>query len=439
MSQRDSLHERARRVIPGGVSSGQRAVPGIEDLVVVAASGATFTDDRGKTYVDYHTSFGPQILGHADPDVDAAAAAAARRVDLIGVGATDLEIELAERIVGHFDSIEQVLLTSSGSEATFHAIRLARAVTGRRSIVKFQGCYHGWHDAVALNVISAAERVGQKDPLGRGQFPEVIDATIVCPFNDLEAVEAALAGNDVAAIILEPIPHNVGALLPEPGFLEGLRALCDRTGTLLVFDEVITGIRHSLGGFQEISGVRADLTTLGKAIANGYPLGALGGPRELMEQFTSHPQGTVQFAGTYNGHPAVCAAALATLDKLEQEPVHEHIYRLGERARTELAEVYARLGIQAFVSGFGSVFVTYFLEPPVRSYDDLLRNDAAFFVDVRLELVRQGIFELPLNLKRSHASWAHTDEHIDQLVEAHEEAAKAVVERRAAKVPLASR
>ena len=422
-------HERASRVIPGGVNSGQRCIKGIEDLFVAGTSGPYFTDQRGRRYVDFHAAFGPQILGHADPDVDAAVAETSKRVDLMGVGVTEPEIQLAERIVGAVDSIEQVLLTSSGSEATFHALRLARAVTGRRHVVKFQGCYHGWHDAVALNVISRAEMVGRKDPLGRGLFPEVVDATVVCRFNDLDEVERALIEHDVAAIIVEPIAHNVGALLPTPEFLPGLRRLCDRHGALLVFDEVITGVRHALGGYQSIVGVRPDLTTLGKALANGYPIGALGGSRALMEQFSSHPDGTVQFAGTYNGHPAVAAAALATLDKIEREGVHEHIFRLGARVRHELTTLYERLGIPVVVSGFGSVFVTYFLAPPVLSYDDLLRNDAELFVATRLELMEDGFFELPLNLKRSHISYAHTDDHVDQLIEATEHAVDRAVRR----------
>jgi glutamate-1-semialdehyde 2,1-aminomutase len=241
----------------------------------------------------------------------------------------------------------------------------------------------------------------------------------VCRFNDLADVEQAVDeyGGEVAAIIVEPIPHNIGTVLPQPGFLEALRAICDRNGIVLIFDEVITGFRHHLGGYQTICEVMPDLTALGKAVANGYPLGALGGRAELMDRIAAEGSRQVFAAGTYNGHPAVAAAALETIRKLEQEPVHEHIYRLGERARTELAALYAELGIQVVVSGFGSVFVTYFLEPPVISYDDLLRNDADMFVGYRRELIRRGVFELPLNLKRNHVSYAHTDADIDLLLE----------------------
>jgi glutamate-1-semialdehyde 2,1-aminomutase len=413
---------RARRVIPGGVNSGQRQVPGLEDLVVVSTSGATFTDDRGRTFTDYHSAFGPPLLGHNDPDVDAAMTREQARNDLMGVGVTPVEIELAESLVQHVPSVEKVLLTSTGSEATFQAIRLARCATGRKAIIKFQGCYHGWHDSVAMNVISPAEKLGHKDPLSQGILQEVLDATIVLRFNDLKAVEDAFTQSKggIAGIILEPIPHNIGAVLPKPGFLEGLRKLCTQHGTVLIFDEVITGFRHGLGGYQSVAGVVPDLTTMGKAMANGYPIAAIGGRTDLMEMFSTTPGHPAFFAGTFNGHPGMAAAALATIRKLEREPVHKHIFELGDRARKGLHAMYQRLGVPAVVSGFGSVFVTYFMEPPVESYDDLLRNDIQRFIGYRRELMNHGIFELPLNLKRNHISFAHTEADIDALLEATE-------------------
>jgi len=424
------LAARAAAVIPGGVNSGQRRVPGLEDLVVTATRGATFTDAEGRTYTDYHAAFGPPLLGHNDPDVDAAVAATARSVGLMGVGVTPVEIELAERLCELVPSVERVLLTETGSEATFHAIRVARAATGRRHVIKFQGCYHGWHDAVAMNVISLPENVGRRDPLSKGVLPEVTEATIVCRFNDAEDVERALTEHDVAAIILEPIPHNIGAVLPEDGFLERLRELATRHGAVLIFDEVITGFRHALGGFQSIAGVTPDLTTLGKAMGNGWPISALGGSAELMDMFSTTPGRPAFFAGTFNGHPPTAAAALATIEKLQREPVHEHVFALGERTRRGLEELYGRLEIPAVVSGFGSVFLTYFLEGPVRSYDDLLTNDVELFVGYRRELMKEGIFELPLNLKRSHFSYAHTDADVDRLLEATEVAVTRFLESR---------
>src|SRR5438876_1490694 len=427
---KSDLAARAAAVIPGGVNSGQRRVPGLEELVIAATSGATFTDGDGNVYTDYHAAFGPPLLGHNDPDVDAAVASTARSVGLMGVGVSGVEVELAERICELVPSAERVLLTETGSEATFHALRVARAATGRRHVIKFQGCYHGWHDSGAMTVISLPGNVGRKDPLSKGILPEVIDATIVCSFNDADDVERALAGQDVAAIIVEPIPHNIGAVLPQPGFLERLRELASAHGTVLVFDEVITGFRHALGGYQSIAGVIPDLTTLGKAMGNGWPVSALGGKAELMEMFSTTPGRPAFFAGTFNGHPPTAAAALATIDKLQREPVHEHVYRLGERARAGLADLYARLGVPVVVSGFGSVFVTYFLEGEPSCYDDLLANDVDLFIGYRRELMKHGIFELPLNLKRSHFSYAHSDDDVDRLLEATELAAGAVLAAR---------
>lgn len=412
--------DRARAVIPGGVNSGQRQIPGIADLVITRSSGSRFTDQHGRVYTDYHAAFGPPLLGFHDPDVDAAVRTALTVVDLPGVAVTPGEIELAEEIARLVPGIEKVLLTSTGSEATFHALRLSRAVTGRRLVVKFQGCYHGWHDAVSLNVISAPDRVGAPDPISKGILPEVLAATLVLPFNDVAAVRQAFAdhGSNIAAVILEPVPHNVGCLLPDLEFLRCLREETAKAGSILIFDEVISGFRHALGGWQSISGVTPDLTTLGKALGNGYPIAALGGRADLMEQFSTTPGAPVFFAGTYNGHPAVVAAALATLRKLQDEPVHEHVFRLGDAIRKGLAEVFAELDVPAIPHGYGSVFVTYFMAgPEPRTYADLLANDAALFVGYRRRMFDHGIFEIPLNLKRSHVSYAHTDADVDQLLE----------------------
>ncbi|MFB7494356.1 aspartate aminotransferase family protein [Streptomyces sp. NPDC056161] len=422
-----TLAERARRVIPGGVNSGQRSIPGLTDLVIARTEGSRFWDVTGREFTDYHAAFGPPLLGHNDPDVAAAVAGARVSLGLTGVAVTEGEIALAEQLVELVPSMEKVLLTSTGSEATFHALRVARAATGRRLVVKFQGCYHGWHDSVSLNVISAPDRVGSPDPTSTGILPEVLAATLVLRFNDVEAVRRAFAdhGQDIAAVILEPVPHNVGALLPTDAFLRTLREECTKAGSVLVFDEVITGFRHALGGYQSIAGVVPDLTTLGKAIANGAPVGAIGGRADLMDHFSSRPGGPVFFAGTYNGHPDVVAAALATIRKLREEPVHEHVFRLGDRVRAGLTELYRTLDVPAVVTGYGSVFVSYFMSgPEPRSYDDLLANDTALFVGYRRRLIDEGVFELPLNLKRSHLSYAHTDADVDRLLTATETAVR---------------
>ncbi|WP_258563321.1 aminotransferase class III-fold pyridoxal phosphate-dependent enzyme [Streptomyces phytophilus] len=293
-----ALAERAQRVVPGGVNSGQRSIPGLPGLVVAGTGGARFRTADGAEFTDYHAAFGPPLLGHNDPDVARAAAEAGAALGHMGVGVTEGEIELAEELCALVPSLEKVLLTSTGSEATFHALRVARAATGRRLVVKFQGCYHGWHDSVSLNVISAPERVGGHDPISAGILPEVLDATLVLPFNDSAAVRRCFAehGADIAAVIVEPVPHNVGALLPHQEFLTTLREETAGAGSVLVFDEVITGVRHSLGGWQQISGVTPDLTTLGKAIANGAPAGAIGGRADLMELFSTRPGAPAFFA-----------------------------------------------------------------------------------------------------------------------------------------------
>ncbi len=392
------------RFIPGGVNSAMRRVPGLDGLVVSSTGGATITDADGNVYTDYHCAFGPILLGHRDPDVDRAVAEAMVRLDPPGIGATAPELALAEKLAELVPAIEKVHLTSSGSEATLHALRLARAATGRRYVVKFEGCYHGWHDAVA--------------PESAGVLSETRDATIVVPYNDADAVERAFEEHDVAAVIVEAIAHNMGTVLPKPGFLERLRELCTRNGAVLVVDEVITGFRHGLGGYQAIAGVTPDLTTLGKAMANGYPISAVGGRADLMELYSTAPGGPVLFAGTFNAHPACVAAALATIAKLEREPVHEHVYRLGDRVRAGLVDVYRAADLAAVVTGFGSIFVAYLLDPPVESHADVSRHDAELFVRIRLELFRQGILELPVSPKRSHLTYAHTEADVDRLLEA---------------------
>ena len=421
-------HSRSRRlysdaceVIPGGVNTSLRRVS--PQLVFTRAQGAIITDADSNDYIDYHAAFGPILLGHSYEPVNRRVAEAMQTLDPLGVGTTELEIRLARKICQHVPSAEEVLFCNSGSEATYQAIRLARAVTGRMKIIKFQGCYHGWHDSVAMNVISAPEKLGQIDPLSKGSLPEVLCQTIVCSFNDLEEVERAITENrgEIAAIILEPIPHNIGCVLPKPGFLDGLREIAHLNSILLIFDEVITGFRHNLGGYQKICGVTPDLTTLGKAMANGFPIAALCGKRELMDRFNTHPKGDVFFAGTFNGSPIGCAAALATIEALENLGVHEHIFRLGEKMRQGLKDIANRLKIPATVAGFGSIFLTYFMEGPIRSYRDLLRNDQELFVNYRRKLIEHGIFQLPLNLKRNHISFSHTDEHIERTLQVSEE------------------
>ena len=421
--------ERARQVAPGGVHTSIRVVD--PALSFARAEGAYIYDVDGNKYIDYHAAFGPFVLGHCDPKVTDRVRQTIGSVDLFGVGATELEVALAGKIVHHVPSAEKVLFCNAGSEATYHAIRVARAATGSKLIIKFQGCYHGWHGYVLRNMLSAPDKIGQRDPGSAGMLDEEIDSTLVCTFNDIDEVRQTVADHpgEIAAIILEPIPHNIGCVMPTQEFLQGLRDVCDENGLVLIFDEVITGFRHDLGGYQKISGVTPDLTTMGKAMANGFPIAALAGKAALMDRFNTNPGGDVFFAGTYNGHAGSVAAALATIETLETEPVHEHIFRLGDKMRQGLQQIVDGLDLIGTVSGFGSVYTLYFMDGPVRNYTDLMRNNADHYVTYRQGLIERGVFEMPMNLKRNHISYAHTDEDIDHTLEAAEASLRALFRR----------
>ena len=420
-----TIFDVAQQFIPGGVSSANRRVE--PNLVFTHAEGAYIHDADGQRYIDYHAAFGPAILGHCHPEVTQRVVETISNIDLIGVGAGELETELARKIVEHVPSAEKVMFCNSGSEATYSALRVARAATGRRKLIKFQGCYHGWHDAVAMNVITPADKMNQQHLLSAGMTPEVVDDTLVLRFNDVDQLTDVFErqGTEIAAVILEPIPHNIGNVLPHENFLRSLRSLTRANGVVLIFDEVVTGFRHTLGGYQAIAGVTPDLTTLGKAIANGFPLAALCGRADLMDR--CGPDGDVFFAGTFNAHPVGVAASLATVEILERPGSYEHLFGLGERLRSGMNQLVDRHGIEAIATGFGSVFVTYFMSPPIDSYDDLLRNDAARFVRFRREMIERGVYMMPVNLKRNHVSLAHTVEDIDTTLEVAEAVLKQLV------------
>ncbi|HET8754751.1 MAG TPA: aspartate aminotransferase family protein [Solirubrobacteraceae bacterium] len=427
MTASERLLDEAARVIPGGVNTCRRRSE--PRLCFARGAGAHLWDLDGRRYIDYHAAYGAVFLGHSHPAVCTRVAEATRDTVLFGVGVTEAEVALARKIAQHVPSVEQSVVCNSGSEATYHAIRLARGVTGRELIVKFQGCYDGFHDYVLRNVLSAPDAVGRRDPHSAGMLAAAVDATLVCRFNDLADVEDAFAAHPdrIAAVIVEPVAHNSPGLLPVPGFLEGLRALCDREGALLIFDEVITGFRHHIGGYQAVCGVLPDITTLGKAIANGFPIAAIGGPARYLERFTTNPDGDVHYGGTYNGNAVGVEAALATIAELEDGSVHERVFRLGARMRAGLEEIAARAGVPAVVGGFGSLFVLCFMEGPLRSYEDVLRNDSELFLRYRRELVARGVFEMPESLGRSHISAAHTDDDIDRSLAAAEEALRAAL------------
>lgn len=421
------LLERASAVTPGGVNTARRKIS--PPLCFRRGEGGHLEDVDGNDYVDYHAAYGPILLGHSYPSVVERVRETIGDQVLFGVGTTENEVRLAEKVVEHVPCAEQVVFCNSGSEATLHAIRLARAVSGRQKILKFQGLYHGFHDYALVNVMSKPEMIGKPDPMSAGMLDAAVEATIVCRFNDRDSVVAAFEaeGEEIAAVIVEPFAHNSPNLEPRDGFLEFLREICDEQGSVLIFDEIITGFRHALGGYQEIAGVTPDLGCFGKAMANGFPIAAVAGRREMLERYNTTATGDVTFAGTYNGGAVGVAAALATIEVLESEPVYEHIYALGERMRTGLRAVAEEAGVEALVSGYGSLYVMLFMDGPLHSYDDVVRNDHDRFVAYRKELVRRGVFEMPENIGRNHVMYAHTEGDVDRTLEISREALRAVL------------
>ena len=428
-SETEQLFARALDVIPGGINSNRRRID--PPLCVRQASGSRFVDLEGREYIDYHLAYSPIVLGHAYEAVDNAVASAIRQGVLYGVGVTEAEVRLAEKITHHVPAVDKVLLCNSGSEATQHAIRVARAYTGRSHILKFQGAYHGFHDYVLRNILSEPDRVGVRDPGSAGMLDCAVDHTLIARFNDLDSVADVLRGTegDVAAILVEPIAHNAPAIMPVDGFLAGLRQLCDEHGCLLIFDEVITGFRHSLAGYQAFTDVRPDITTMGKAIGNGFPVAAVGGRREVMDRFNTNDDGDVHYGGTYFGNSVGTAAALATIEVLERPGSYDHLFDLGERMRDGLREITETAGVASVVSGFGSIFMLLFMEGPLISYEDVLRNDAGLFVRYRRNLVSRGIFEMPENIGRSHVTLSHTADEVERTLDIAADALDAALER----------
>jgi glutamate-1-semialdehyde 2,1-aminomutase len=417
-----------RKFIPGGVVSVNRAVE--PEIVFIKGQGACVWDADGNQYIDYHAAFAPHILGHNDPCVTEAIVRVLREgASLFGSGTTVLEGQLAELICTYVPAVESVQFLNTGSEATYEAIRLARAVTGKDHIVVMQGGYNGWHDDVSCNLMTPLDVLGPR--VSPGEYPYVpISAGVplehqklvhAINFNDLRSIEFVCQKYSVAALITEPILQNIGVVKPQPGYLEGVRRLADRYGFILIFDEVKTGFRHGIGGYSEIAGVKPDLAVFGKALANGYPIAALGGRKDLMDWFV-HPEPLrrVLLAGTYNAHPVPAAAAIATIKRLlaNDGEVYRHLESAGQKIQEGLETIISRAGIKAVVARQGSAFCIYFMDHPPKDWHDLAAShDFDFDLRLRKKLVDRGIYFFPNATKQCSISFAHTFEDIEATLE----------------------
>ena len=408
------LLERARRVMPGGVSSPVRAYGAVggEPPFIVSAEGCRVTDADGRRYVDLVSSWGALIAGHAHPHVVAAIEAQARRGTSYGAP-SPLEVELAEEIVASVASVEMVRFVSSGTEAVMSALRLARAATGRDAILKFAGSYHGHADALLSRAGSGLATLGLPDSAG---VPAAVARdTITVAYGDIDAVERAAAARPLAAIIVEPIAGNMGCVVPDRPFLVGLRAVADRTGALLVFDEVITGFRVARAGAQGLFGVRPDLSCFGKIIGGGLPVGAYAGSRALMSLVA--PLGPVYQAGTLSGNPLAMAAGLATLDLLDED-AYAILERRGARVERELSGAARVAGIVARVQRAGSLITLFFTDRAVQNEEDAQTSDRGRFARFHAALLRRGVMLPPSQFECWFLSLAHDDEAIVTIVDA---------------------
>jgi glutamate-1-semialdehyde 2,1-aminomutase len=408
----------AQRVIPGGVNSPVRAFRSVggEPVFIRSAKGAYIYGEDDRRYIDYVGSWGPMILGHAHPDIIAAVRDAAGRGLSFGAP-TVVETRLAELVCEMVPSMDQVRFVSSGTEATMSAIRLARGFTGRDRIIKFEGCYHGHSDALLVKAGSGALTLGV--PTSPGVPAAVAADTLTLSFNDPGALEQAFEeyGDTLAAVIIEPVTGNMNMILPEPGYLETLRALCDRHGVVLIFDEVMTGFRVARGGAQEVTGVTPDLTTLGKIIGGGMPVGAFGGRKDIMAHIA--PLGPVYQAGTLSGNPVAMHAGLATLSKLTDDGVYEQLSATTERLVSGLAAAADDAGIPLATAHLGGMFGFFFsATAPVTRYDQVVACDIERFKAFFHGMLDAGIYLAPSAFEAGFVSLAHTDADIDETLAA---------------------
>lgn len=413
----------AQHYIPGGVNSPVRAFKSVggNPVYIKRGAGSRIYDVDGNSYIDYIGSWGPLILGHAHPRVLSAITEVAALGTSFGAP-TERETQMAKLVCELVPSVEVVRMVNSGTEATMSALRLARGYTKRNKIMKFEGCYHGHADSLLIKAGSGVATLGLPDSPG---VPEGTAAnTITVPYNDLESVKLAFStyGDDLAAVIVEPVGGNMGVVPPLPGFLEGLREITKQHGTLLIFDEVMTGFRVARGGAQELFGITPDLTTMGKVIGGGLPVGAYGGKREIMQQIA--PAGPIYQAGTLSGNPLAMAAGLTTLEELSKPGVYERLEKLSARLAEGLADNASKLGIPHTLNRVGSMVCLFFTDTPVINYETAKTSDLERFSAYFSHLLEEGIMIPPSQFEGMFVSLAHSEEDIEKTIEASYQAMK---------------
>jgi glutamate-1-semialdehyde 2,1-aminomutase len=417
MTRSDELFSRAKAVIPGGVSSPVRAFKAVggSPLFVARAEGARFWDEDGRAFIDYVGSWGPMILGHAHPAVVEAVREAAGRGTSYGAPCA-AEVELAERIVRHVASVEKLRFVSSGTEATMSALRVARGFTGRRKILKFDGCYHGHADCL---LVSAGSGVATLGIPGSAGVPEgTVADTLVAPFNDVAAVESVVAahGPDLAAVIVEPVCGNMGTVAPKPGYLEALREITRKNGSVLIFDEVMTGFRLALGGAQQRYGIRPDMTCLGKIVGGGLPAAAYGGRADIMAAVA--PDGPVYQAGTLSGNPLAMAAGAAILDLLSRPGTYEALEAKSARLEDGLRRAAHDAGASVTINRVGSMITVFFCAGPVSDYATAKASDTKRFGRFFHAMLERGVYLPPAQFEAAFVSLAHGEPEIDATIDA---------------------
>jgi glutamate-1-semialdehyde 2,1-aminomutase len=407
---------RAKRLIPGGVNSPVRAFGSVGGIprFIESAKGACIRDVDGNEYIDYVGSWGPMILGHAHPKVLAAVRQVLKAGTSFGAP-TARESDLAEAIRRALPSIQKVRMVSSGTEATMSALRVARGVTGRAKILKFDGCYHGHSDGLLVGAGSGVATLGI--PGSPGVPKAMTDLTIIAPFNDLSATRKAFEkwGKDIAAIIVEPVAGNMGCVPPVTGFLEGLRTLCDESGAILIFDEVMTGFRVARGGAQRLYKVKPDLTTLGKIVGGGLPAAAYGGRRDLMSRVA--PEGDIYQAGTLSGNPLAVAAGLVTLSLLEADGVYETLSARSSALASGFAQIAEELGVPMTTHSVGGMFGFFFHPGPVRCFAQAQQSDAAAFRRFFAAMLEEGVYLAPSPYEAGFVSLAHSPRDVAKTLE----------------------